>query len=77
MVLYSEATGTIIDPMQKPSPSALPGPMEKILSARFQNPLPLGQSVLVVFPHITALIGVTMISFALSYLIFMVQEIRR
>jgi ABC-2 type transport system permease protein len=77
MILYSEATGTIVDPMQKPSRSALPGPMEKILSSRFQNPLPLLQSVLVVFPHIIALIAVTMISFALSYFIFMIQEIRR
>ena len=77
MVLYSEATGTIVDPMRKTTRSlVLMGPFEEILSSRFQNPLPLGQSLLVVWPHLTALVAITLISFALSYLIFMLQEIR-
>jgi ABC-2 type transport system permease protein len=77
MLLYSESTATIIDPMRKPSPTAMPGPLEKILSSRFQNPLPLGQSIMIVFPYLTALIAITVICFAVSYLIFMTQEIRR
>ena len=77
MILYSEATQTIIDPMRKTTRTAvLMGPMEEILSARFQNPLPLGQSIMVVFPHITALVAITLICFAISYVVFMVQEIR-
>lgn len=77
MVLYSEATQTIIDPMRKTTRSVvLMGPMEELLSSRFQNPLPLGQSILVIFPHITALVALTLICFAISYVIFMVQEIR-
>ncbi len=77
MVLYSEATQTIIDPMRKTTRSVvLMGPMEELLSSRFQNPLPLGQSILVIFPHMTALIALTLICFAISYVIFMVQEIR-
>ena len=77
MVLYSEATQTIIDPMRKTTRSAvLMGPMEELLSSRFQNPLPLGQSILVIFPHLTALVALTLICFAISYVIFMVQEIR-
>ena len=77
MVLYSEATQTIIDPMRKTTRSVvLMGPMEELLSSRFQNPLPLGQSILVIFPHITALVALTIICFAISYVIFMVQEIR-
>ncbi|MBW1707802.1 MAG: ABC transporter permease subunit [Deltaproteobacteria bacterium] len=77
MVLYSEATAIIIDPMRKTTRSlVLMSPMEKLLSSRFQNPLPLGQSIIVVFPHITALIAITLICFAISYLVFMVQEIR-
>ncbi|MBW1903145.1 MAG: ABC transporter, partial [Deltaproteobacteria bacterium] len=39
-------------------------------------PLSLGQSFLVVFPHIVAMIAITLICFAISYLVFMVQEIR-
>ena len=77
MVLYSEATQTINDPMKKTTRSAvLMGPMEELLSSRFQNPLPLGQSILVIFPHMTALVALTLICFAISYVIFMVQEIR-
>ncbi len=77
MVLYSEATQTIIDPMRKTTRSVvLMGPMEELLSSRFQNPLPLGQSILVIFPHLTALVALTLICFAISYVIFMVQEIR-
>ena len=77
MVLYSDATATIIDPMRKTTKTlVLVGPMEEMLSARFQNPLSLGQSIVVVFPHIIALIAVTLICFALSYTVFMLQEIR-
>lgn len=77
MVLYSEATQTIIDPMKKTTRSAvLMGPMEELLSSRFQNPLSLGQSILVIFPHLTALVALTLICFAISYVIFMMQEIR-
>jgi ABC-2 type transport system permease protein len=77
MVLYSEATAIIIDPMRKTTSSmVLMQPMEKLLASRFQNPLPLGQSIIVVFPHMTALIAITLICFAISFLVFMVQEIR-
>jgi ABC-2 type transport system permease protein len=77
MVLYSEATATIVDPMRKTTGSIVfMSPLEQILSSRFQNPLSLGQSLIVVFPHATALIAITLICFAVSYLVFMLQEIR-
>jgi ABC-2 type transport system permease protein len=40
------------------------------------NPLSLSQSMLLVWPHITGLIGLTAICFAVSYVLFMRQEIR-
>lgn len=77
MVLYSEATTTIIDPMRKTTGAMLfMTPLEQILSSRFQNPLSLFQSLIVVFPHVTALIALTLICFAVSYILFMLQEIR-
>jgi ABC-2 type transport system permease protein len=77
MVLYSEATATIVDPMRKTTRSLiLMSPMEKLLSSRFQNPLPLSQSIIVVFPHMLVLIGLTLICFSVSYVVFMIQEIR-
>jgi ABC-2 type transport system permease protein len=77
MSLYTNASATIIDPMRKTTEAlVLMGPMEKISAGRFQNPLPLGQSVLVVYPFIIVLIALTLVCFAISYLVFMLQEIR-
>jgi ABC-2 type transport system permease protein len=77
MELYSDATATIIDPMRKTTRSlVLMGPMERLLSSRFQNPLPLSQSILVVWPYITSLIAITLVCFGFSYAVFMRQEIR-
>ena len=44
--------------------------------SRFQNPLPLGQSILVIWPYLTGLIAITVVCFGVSYLAFMKQEIR-
>jgi len=52
------------------------GPMEKLSASRFQNPLPLGQSILVIYPHLAALIAISLICFVISYMVFMLQEIR-
>lgn len=77
MELYSDATATVIDPMRKTTRSlVLMGPMERLLSNRFQNPLPLSQSILVVWPYIVSLIAITLLCFGFSYGVFMRQEIR-
>jgi ABC-2 type transport system permease protein len=77
MTLYSEGTTTILDPMRKTTQTILlMGPMERLSLSRFQNPLPLLQSVYLVFPHIISLIAITMLFFAASYIAFMRQEIR-
>jgi ABC-2 type transport system permease protein len=47
MSLYTDASATIIDPMRKTTEAiVLMGPLEKLSAGRFQNPLPMGQSVL-------------------------------
>jgi ABC-2 type transport system permease protein len=79
MVLYRDATAIIIDPRlntTRVSNILGMGHMEQLLASRFQNPLLLSQSIIVVFPHVTALIAITLICFAISYLVFMKQEIR-
>lgn len=70
--LFSEATTTML----MPSVRSL-GPLT--MAQRYgtiPGPLPLGQSVLLVWPHITGLIAGTVICFALSYVSFMKREIR-
>jgi ABC-2 type transport system permease protein len=77
ITLYSQATGTMLDPMRKTTRSLiLIGPMERLSLSRFQNPLPLGQSALIVAPHLVSLLAITLICFAICYACFMRQEIR-
>jgi len=40
------------------------------------NPLSLGQSVLIIWPQLTGLVSLTAVCFAISYVLFMRQEIR-
>jgi len=40
------------------------------------NPLPLGQSLLIVWPHLVSLLALTVVCFAISYIRFMREEIR-
>jgi len=77
MTLYSEATTIILDPLRKTTQSLLlMGPMERLSISRFQNPLPLNESVHIVFPHLISLLAITVLCFAVSYAVFMRQEVR-
>jgi ABC-2 type transport system permease protein len=77
ITLYSGATGTILNPMSKTTRSLiLMGPFERLSISRFQSPLPLWQSALIVMPHLVSLVAVTVICFAICYACFMRQEIR-
>lgn len=77
MTLYSEATTIILDPLRKTTQSLLlMGPMERLSISRFQNPLPFTESIYIVFPHLISLIAITMVFFAITYAVFMRQEVR-
>lgn len=78
MKLYNDATATIVDPMRRTlRPFIIQmGMMEKWSLSRFSGPLPLVQSFLMVVPYIIYLVAITAICFAVSYIIFMRQEIR-
>ncbi|RMF85751.1 MAG: ABC transporter permease [Nitrospinota bacterium] len=77
MELYNNGTIAIIDPMRRTTrPFIQVGMMEQISLARFSGPLPLSQSVLIVLPYLITLVAITVICFAISYTVFMRQEIR-
>lgn len=77
MTLYSEATNTILDPMRKTTRGLiLMGPLERLSLTRFQNPLPLLQSMIIVLPHLISIVALTFLCFGICYYIFMRQEIR-
>jgi|SRR5690625_1062307 len=70
--LFSESTSTLLTPSVR---SLGPLTMEQMTGA-IATPLPLGQSIILIWPQLTGLIAATMICFAISYLMFMRQEIR-
>ncbi|MBO8163359.1 MAG: ABC transporter permease [Brevibacillus sp.] len=70
--LFTEATTTMLTPSVR---SLGPLTMEQIYGA-IPSPLPLGQSLLLIWPHVTGLVAATMVCFGLSYVMFMRQEIR-
>jgi ABC-2 type transport system permease protein len=77
MTLYSEGTTILLDPLRKTTQSLLlMGPFERLSISRFQNPLPLSESIYIVLPHLISLIAITLVCFAISYAVFMRQEIR-
>ncbi len=70
--LFSEATTTILVPSIR---SLGPLSVAQVYGA-IPGPLPLGQSLLLVWPQVTALISATVICFVISYISFMRREIR-
>ena len=75
--LYSDATSTILDPLRKtPRSFILMGPLERLSLSRFQNPLPLSQSIVIVMPFMVSLVAITFVFFGICYAVFMRQEIR-
>lgn len=72
-LLYSEAVQTLLNPEVRTL-----GPVffEQVLGAIPGAPLPLGQSLLLIWPHLTALIAASMVCFMMAYISFMRQEIR-
>lgn len=78
MMLYSNATATIIDPLRRSvNPTAMQmGMREQLSIKRFAGPLPLFQSFLIVAPYIFYLVTITIIIFIITYIVFMRQEIR-
>jgi ABC-2 type transport system permease protein len=77
VTLYNEATTTILDPTRKTTRGlVLVGPLERLSLSRFQNPLPLLQSLLIVAPYLISIVAMTFLCFGVCYVVFMRQEIR-
>ena len=75
--VYNDATSTVLDPMRKTTSSlVLVGPLERISQERFQNPLPMRESLAIVAPYLVSLFALTFLCFGICYLVFIKQEIR-
>jgi len=71
--LFGEATTVLLLPIWRGAGLLTAG---EEIQYMLLNPLSLGQSMLIVWPHIIGLIGITALCFAASYVLFMRQEIR-
>ena len=70
--LFSDATTTLLVPTVRSL-----GPLTmRQMSGTIPGPLPLGQSLLLVWPEVTGLIAATILCFVISYVMFMKREIR-
>jgi ABC-2 type transport system permease protein len=75
--LYLEASEVLLQPPLAGSLLGVIGVWASGLASWITpNPLSLGQSILLIWPHLTGLLGLTIICFAASYIVFMRQEIR-
>jgi len=70
--LFNEMTTTLLTP----SIRSIGGLSRMQVAGTIPSTLPLGQSMLLVWPNITAIIAATLICFGISYVLFMRQEIR-
>ncbi len=75
--LYLEASSVLLEP---PLAGSLLGVIGVIASGAanwmIPNPLSLGQTLLLVWPHLTGMLALTIIVFALNYIMLVKQEIR-
>lgn len=71
--LYVEATLGLLNPAVRSFGLVLPSQLQ---GAILGTPLPFVESLLLIWPHLTGLIAVTILLFALNYVLFQRQEIR-
>jgi ABC-2 type transport system permease protein len=74
--LYGEAASAILNPALTSVTSTFTVSQFYQSMSAISGNLPLGQSLLLVWPHLTGLVALTMICFAISYVCFMKQEVR-
>ncbi|MBI4187355.1 MAG: ABC transporter permease subunit [Chloroflexi bacterium] len=70
--LFSEATTVLLLPQVRSLGIVTMSQVQFMIP----NPISLGQSILLIWPQLTSLIGLSAICFAASYILFMRQEIR-
>jgi len=71
--LFSEATIGLLQPSTRSLGLVLPSELEGMI---FGAPLPLRESLLLIWPQLAGLIAMTILLFAIAYILFQRQEIR-
>lgn len=76
IMLFNEAMTVLLAPEARTLGQMLQLRTSTASAWMLPNPLSLGQSLLMVWPHLVSLIALTVVCFALSYIKFMREEIR-
>lgn len=71
--LYVEAMVGLLNPATRAFGLILPSQLQ---GAIWGTPLPLGESMMLIWPHLTGMIAATILLFAVAYVLFQRQEIR-
>jgi len=71
--LYSEIVLAMLNPAVRALGFVLPSQLQ---GALLGTPLPFSQSLALVWPHLTGLVAIVILLFALSYVLFQRQEVR-
>jgi len=72
MTLYGETVNVVLNPSVRTLGLVFPAETRELIP----TPLSLSQSLMIVWPQIVTLIALMLICFAISYVVFMKQEIR-
>jgi len=72
ITLYADIATIMLQPTERFLGFVLPVQLDRAIKA----PLPLGQSILVIWPQLTGLIAATIVLFVICYVLFQRQEIR-
>lgn len=72
ITLYADIATIMLQPTERFLGFVLPVQLDRAI----KSPLPLSQSVLVIWPQLTGLIAATILIFAICYVLFQRQEIR-
>ncbi|MDR1079833.1 MAG: ABC transporter permease [Deltaproteobacteria bacterium] len=78
--LYTQSSAALLDPTHRGSDQAfriaLMSRMDRYLLSRFQGGISFSQSMLIVMPDILLLVCFSILTFLLSYVVFVRQEVR-
>ncbi|HEY3523263.1 MAG TPA: ABC transporter permease [Candidatus Limnocylindrales bacterium] len=74
--LYQQATVVLLNPTYQTVGVILPSQAEQLQTGGIPTILPFAQSLLLVWPQVVAIVGLTVACFAGAYVLFLRQEVR-
>jgi ABC-2 type transport system permease protein len=74
--LYQQATVVLLNPSIQTVGVILPSQSDQLQSGGLPTVLPIAQSLLLVWPQVVVIVGLTVACFAAAYVLFLRQEVR-